>query len=268
MTSIITDDTPLPVKLAQPGAGADLVFVPFQPGKVSSSLSVNGGGFDGADGTRTNYFRAMAASATWANTVVLTVAFNGNIFGLRWNRSYASPFGIRIDGVAYEVPYQQRLNATTQQLASASALGEGVILATDLGDGPHECEIVLPCSVSQTRNFQFYGMIVEARCNPPSPIVGQSFSSAPIALTTSYTALNFTTYSITGISSLAFVNTTGADITVSIRYSSANGDFAKVLVPANGSASWTPPSNRPIDHALELAATATGVNCFPGVLNQ
>lgn len=268
MTSIITEDTPVPVKLAKTGLGSDLVLLPFRPSS-SAGIALNGLTPDGSDGSRTNWYQSITASVTWANTVVARIGFNNNIFGLRFNRQFASPIGVRIDGVAYEVGFEQRLNVTTQAAADYAGWAEGDIIATDLGDGPHEAEIVLPCSVAQTRIVQIYGVIVEARGNPTPPVPGISLLSSALVVPASgtYIALTPSNYSAIGFSGLCFVNTTGADITVSLRYSSGNGVFATVLVPANGSAQWSPPGNRPIYHPIELTASAVGVNAFVGAMN-
>lgn len=262
--TVITEDAPLPVQLyddAAPSRG--LVLLPFQA-VGTSGFAINGGGNDGADGTRTNYFQILSASTTWANTQVHTVAFNGPSFGLRWNRS-AVPIGIRIDGVAYDVPFSQRLNATTRAAASATARGENVMIAYDLGPGPHEAEIVLPCSVAVSRTFQLFGMIVEARSNPPPPTRGVNIIGAPVAITTSFVALNLATFSAIGFRALEFANTTGADRTINIRYNSTNGQFKALTVPANGYLTWTPPD--PVYHPLEISADLAGVNCFPWIVN-
>lgn len=265
--TVITEDNPLPVQLYDAGAPTrELVMLPFRQPSAGNVVP-NGAGTGSGDGTRTNYFGATLASSTWANTTSITVAFMGSTFGLRFSRQYYSPFGVRIDGVAYEVPYSQRLKVDTQLAAPTQALGEGFIIADDLGDGPHEAEIILPCSVSQTRNWQFYGYLVEARGNPPAPVPGMSLLSAGVDLTTSFAGLNYNGISVTGICGLIFRNTSGADRVVSLRYSSGNGVFADVDVPNGKSVSWAPPGGRPLYHTVEIAADATGVKCFMGTVN-
>lgn len=243
-----------------------LICLPFRPDLLSTT-TVNGATTQNNDGTRTGTFNIISASASWANSVTIELWINGPVFGLRFPRNSAWPVGCVIDAVAYPVQYGQARNPVTFATTS-SGLADQTIIADDLGDGPHFVQLHLPCSTATSRTAQLMGFLVDARTNAvPPPPRGVHIENTAKALTTSFQSVTPSNQASYGISGVHFVNTTGAAITVNIRYSSANGVFWSRSVPANDTLDYTPPGGRPIYHAIELSASTTGVNAFIGGLN-
>lgn len=243
-----------------------LVSLPFRADLIGTA-TVNGASGQNNDGTKSGIFSSRSASASWANSLTIEpIMFNGPVFGLRFPRSNPFPVGVVIDGVPYDVPYGQTRNPVTFATAS-SGLADEVIIADDLGDGPHYAQLHFPCSTAATRTMQLHGIVVDSRTNPAPPPRGESLTASPVALTTSFQSVSVASLASYGISGIHFVNTTGSAVTVNVRYTSGTGTFWSRSVPANDTLDYAPPGGRPLYHPIEISASATGVNAYIAGIN-
>lgn len=248
------------------------VFVPFHASNfviAGSNSSVYGTQMAHAEASGEAIRINLAASATLANPWCGLTQFNGDIFGLVYEiYAGAGVPGVWIDGVAYEVPAYPptnpfgRVNNTKPKPRLS-----GEIIATGLGPGPHWLELVFPNHVTETRQWNLYGLLLDSRAGyQPQAKVG-TIAIQPAAVGTSYTTLAADTTTLQaarglGIRQIYFYNTTASPITVTLsRTATSAGHFHAITVPANGS----PP---PFDPGIVLAnhsylyaiASGAGVN--------
>jgi hypothetical protein len=239
------------------------VALPFRKGDLTGTVvSPNGAFSEPNDGTFTALFYSLTASSTWATTATSNFGFSGRVFGLRFSRGADAPISVMIDGVAYPVPYGRQLTPATGVAFGGLMGGAEAILATDLSDGEHLAEIMIPASATAARSTSIFGYICEAKVNPVPPPRGTRFTKSPTAITTSFQT--FTATNAYGYRSLHLVNTTVAAITVSVAYAGGT-PFAQIIVPANGDYHWD--FGLPVYHTLDVKASAVGVNALFGEQN-
>jgi hypothetical protein len=238
-----------------------LVWLPFRKQDLAGTVTTPAGGTafpENNDGTMTGLFYSAAASASWATTATTEFAFNGRAFGLRLSRNgYGDPIGLMIDRVAYPIPYGKFYVPETQVAFSASTPIETMIV-TDLSDGEHFAQIIVPSSTVAARTAGILGYACEARCNPPPPPRLGRISREPQPVTTAYTAFGPSDVKVYAYSAMYLVNTTGADISVNIRSAGLTLDARQIKVPTGADVPWI--FSRPITNNFQLKASAVGVN--------
>lgn len=240
---------------------------------------------------------APNASATACDCMRIRFGFSGKVFALRWQKGYdtgGSPknFSAVIDGVAYPVDNSQVKDFVYSQSLLSSSMGlpqfmtnypngdTCVVIADDLPDGPHQCELVFQGDGSggSTRRWTIYGYACESRVGytPPTRLAG--FCRAQLVDHVAYgvpdyahplNASDLTNYP-RGIGAISYNNTTGSAITVTVQtfFNNTTAETLEVIsVPANGSARFSPPYPIAIDRGasgsgatvIRHIASATGV---------
>lgn len=254
-----------------------LVYMPFRRGGEQDGSSSSGGiaGVQSSvgqtsfssngDGSGQMLLLNAPASATLNNYAMAGFWFAGNIFGLRYDVgvSDVTAIGVMIDRVAYPVRGTRLLRPDSMQSSNAVAMAYQEVLARDLGDGMHYCELSVPGRLTTSNIARIWGYIVDQaagyRGPGPSSVIGNSI----VAVLTTATYLTGQSSSVNGnmqsVKVLTFNNTTASPITITI--SDAVGTVASgITVPANGSI--------PYDFGIELGnlcdikltASAVGVN--------
>lgn len=242
------------------------------------------------------------ASATACDAMRIRFSFTGRVFALRWQKGYdssatlASPprnFSAVIDGVAYEIDnsqvkdfvYSQSLLNTDLSLPQFMPLYPSgdvcVVVADDLPDGVHQCELVFQGDASGgvTKRWTIFGYACESRVGyvDHPRLTGfcrqQAVGNGTFAVPDYVHPLNasdLTNYP-RAVAAIYYNNTTGSAITVTVQtyYNNATAETVEVIsVPANGTAKFSPPSPIAIDRGavasgatvLRHSASATGVN--------
>lgn len=237
-------------------ASGRLVLQPFLQGNVNysqlgtGSVSFNGTGKLGAARGMLMYVNVNASPSLNAG-VSVNFWFHGPLFGLAYNTSNRGVMGCRIDGISYPVPLPGEVERDTQNIATSVDYLSSVVVATDLGPGPHYCELDFPCDPAGVTQYSWYmhGYLVDAAAGyEPMPPACRAGDTA-LALTTTATALTSLSSgnkNIIAPVSLIFVNSTASAVTVSMLPFTVSGAVAvPINVPANGYAQWTPdPSGR------------------------
>lgn len=237
------------------------------------------------------------ASAVACDAMRIRFAFSGRVLALRWAKGYdsgGSPrnFSAVIDGVAYHVDnsqvkdyvYSQSLLNSDLSLPQFMPLypnGETcVVIASDLPDGPHQCELVFQGDAAggSTRRWTIYGYACESRAGyfAPPRLAGFCRQQAVPTGTPGVpdyahplNASDITNYP-RAVAAIYYNNTTVSAITVTVQtyYNNATAETIEVInVPANGSAKFTPVCPLAIDRGaagsgatvLRHIASATGV---------
>lgn len=213
----------------------DLVQMPFVIGSVTLSATGTATAtltnqplpYLNLDGSGTYIRLTVSASATLANSATAKFWITGNVFGLRYLRSAATPIGCMIDGVAYTITAANNADPVTN--ASVSNLYGAVdydLIADDLGPGRHFVELVFPAFLSGSqRVYNIFGYVADGNAGyqkPSGQVVTLYQATLALTATTGGTAQNLTLPNgIRGWRKALFCNTTAGAITVYCVYSTA-----------------------------------------------
>lgn len=191
----------------------------------------------------------------------LKFLFSGRVFGLRWAKSYVSSgsprdFTVIIDGEPYAID-NQVISPDDGYTVWSTPSGEVCeIVADDLADGTHTCEIVFQGDTDQTNRWTILGYAVESRI-AAAPTRPRLSLCNPQALTTSMQTLDLshhadgTENNATGVKAIYYSNSTAGAVAVTIEayYTTTATTLAVLSVPANGTVSFDFGDVVAIDHA-------------------
>lgn len=228
-----------------------LVRQPFGPGGGGYSTALAGtssfirstGLYPNPDGSGGLYLLTAKGEAltTAGIGASLKGAVQGSTVGIAFVRFGATPnFDVVIDGVAYAVNGAAPSDAG---LSNGRTDHYGCVIFTDLGEGPHDIQIVVTGSgvPGDDRSLYIYGLLVEERYGGRSVtpcIVNTPVSSVPTTAG-SIPYNNGGLLELRGISRVDYYNTDTGPLTVTIKY---GGNIVwSETIAAGGKASWTPP---------------------------
>ena len=253
--------------------GNDLVAMPFLPTNTVIAVTGAGASFSWSTIGRLQnsttlcyqFFCNNPAIAALGGGGVMNFWFHGNRLGLIYHANTLTPMGCRIDGVAYEVPLPGQVDLDTQVASTVWDILPAVMVATDLGDGPHYVQLDLPADplgLSAT-TFTLYGYLVEAaagyvRREPMARAV-------PVHMTVTTTPQTIGnalgTTAVVGADNFILVNTTGAPIIVSLLPPGTNAVDIPISVAANGYTTFNPsPSKSLSDWTVwTISAASSGL---------
>lgn len=179
----------------------------------------------------------------------IVFAFPGRVLALRWAKGISSTtprdFSCIIDGVAHNVSnqiYDPKSGAEYE-----TPCGEACeVIADNLSDGMHHCELVFPGAVDQANRWTIYGYAIEERLGVIAPPRCMSWCN-PQVLTASmayYDASHHGESSAENwaqrIRKIAYSNSSASPVTVTIEnyYNSTSATLAVLTCPANGSVEY------------------------------
>lgn len=179
----------------------------------------------------------------------IVFAFPGRVLALRWAKGVSSTtprdFTCVIDGVPYNVSnqiYDPKSGAEYE-----TACGEACeVIADNLADGMHHCELVFPGAVDQANRWTIYGYAIEDRLGAIAPPRCMSWCN-PQTLTDSMAYYDASHHGETSaenwaqrIRKIAYSNSSASPVTVTIEnyYNSTSATLAVLTCPANGSVEY------------------------------
>ncbi len=179
----------------------------------------------------------------------IVFAFPGRVLALRWAKGISSTtprdFSCVIDGVPYNVSnqiYDPKSGAEYE-----TPCGEACeVIADNLTDGMHHCELVFPGAVDQANRWTIYGYAIEERLGIVPPPRCMSWCN-PQVLTDSMAIYDASHHGETSaenwaqrIRKIAYSNSSASPVTVTIEnyYNSTSATLAVLTCPANGSVEY------------------------------
>lgn len=202
----------------------DLLKLPFHEGQLSFSPNCSfkrDATGDNGDLTSTTISVAVAPG-TNAPAATIRFPFYGPLLGVRWDRQFdvtQNDFGVLVDGVAYHVP-AARLQWDTQAVWNVTDSENRYVVARDLGDGPHWCDLVCPADPSVPKKWLFYGYLADRRAGYAAPGRARTVLTTT-TLTTGNVALNpgaVATRYPRGYKQIIFYNTSKLQATAYLSY--------------------------------------------------
>lgn len=230
---------------------------------IPSNIGLNNG-----DGSGMALSVSVAASATLANSGIITLAFRGTRFGVRHQHdgNYGQyPLGYWIDGLPYADPMSMLVDPVTgQQFTSLQPSLHGLVVASDLDpERMHIAEIVFPAFLSgATRQWLLHGWLLDEAAGYRAPARGVRFNESPISLTANtWKSLPDSTSLAAGIRGVTFYNPTAGAVVVNVRYTSSAGTMWSSSLAAGASVTWDPLGV--LSHQFEVMSNTTGVFATP-----
>lgn len=179
----------------------------------------------------------------------IVFAFPGRVLALRWAKGISSTtprdFSCIIDGVAHNVSnqiYDPKSGAEYE-----TTCGEACeVIADNLTDGLHHCELVFPGAVDQANRWTIYGYAIEDRLGVIAPPRCMSWCN-PQVLTDSMAIYDASHHGETSaenwaqrIRKVAYSNSSASPVTVTLEnyYNSTAATLAVLTVPASGSVEY------------------------------
>jgi hypothetical protein len=251
-----------------------LVAVPFgrtntlalSTAGVATALSWNVQ--DNDDGTRGALFVSTPVAPNLGLYGGFRFWFNGSILGLRWGKqayeNNDAPFSVMIDREPFEVPTQAYLDQLYQTSPGSSDYPNNneLIIADDLADGWHECEIYCPCSLATANYWNFHGFLADPKAGYQPVVRGvsmlQSDYGRAVAASPAWTTFPSSNY-FKAMRGVLFYNPTGAPIAVSCRQNSVGQNaiiWSKVVASGD---TVTFDLLAPFYQPLDFQASAVGV---------
>lgn len=237
----------------------NLVQQPFLPALIdytssgSSSVNFNGAARIGGAAAARQMFVSVSASGSLNNGVTASFIFHGPTLGLVYQTTNQGKLGCRIDGVAYDVPLPIQTGLDTQASTLAYDTVPGVIVADDLSNTLHYCQLDFACDPLGVTAFSWYmmGYLVDETAGYRKFDHASRASSNTITLTTSATFISAFSPSsavtnIYGAHSFLFINLTASAHTVSLLPSGSGTTAIPISVPASGYAQFTPSPGVPL----------------------
>lgn len=179
----------------------------------------------------------------------IVFAFPGRVLALRWAKGISSTtprdFSCIIDGVAYNVSnqmYDPKSGAKYETTCGETC----EVIADNLTDGMHHCELVFPGSVDQSNRWTIYGYAIEERLGVIAPPRSMSWCN-PQVLTDSMAIYDASHHGETSLENwaqrirkIAYSNSSASPVTVTLEnyYNSTSTPLAVLTCPANGSVEY------------------------------
>lgn len=236
---------------------------------TSAVNRVDGSAVYNPNGSCRAYNITAVGSTSLASGAVQSVRIHGRTVGVRYRRTATGVppiFDLVIDGVSYRCDDVSNFTAGSSAAQNSDTSYYGEFIVRDLDDRQHDVSLVVPDSRVTGTNYTLVVLdflAEKASGYPELPRVGTT--TTPAAVPTSAGDIGYATgfsanLLFRGVRKVVYLNTTGADITVTVQRDTAA--VAAISVPANRSAEFDFGIPVAFDATTKFKhlASATGVN--------